>query len=126
MKLRHSCALLGAMILTASATPAPGGLFCKPALPVKSARSSAIENLQWTWSAAVEIDATPCASSSGRFHIYFVREKENAPELVFGEAFTWQTDASRRGRIEVSVDFWIDEAVLHYSAPYAERCPCRD
>lgn len=90
MKLRHSCALLGAMILTASATPAPGGL------------------------------------SSGRFHIYFVREKENAPELVFGEAFTWQTDASRRGRIEVSVDFWIDEAVLHYSAPYAERCPCRD
>ena len=53
------------------------------------------------------VDASHCVTTSGRFDITFVRMKENAPDLPFTETFTW-----RPGRIEVSLDFWWDEAVL--------------
>jgi hypothetical protein len=44
-----------------------------------------------------------------------------APDLPFTEQFTWSA-----GQIEVSVNFWADEAVLAYSIGAVAPCPCRD
>jgi len=71
--------------------------------------------------AALAVDASRCASTSGRFDLAFTREKENAPDLEFVERFTWKP-----GRIEVTVYFWRDEAVLDYSIGYVEPCTCRN
>jgi hypothetical protein len=44
------------------------------------------------------------------------REKENAPGLQFVEQCTWKS-----GQVDVSLDFWHDEAVLDYSIGYRAR-----
>ena len=50
----------------------------------------------------------------------FVRLKEMAPDLLFSEEFTWTP-----GKIEISAEFWLDEAVLDYWIGYVAMCPCR-
>jgi hypothetical protein len=72
------------------------------------------------------VDASACATTFGRFEINFLREKEDAPELEFSERFTWKTGELRTGQIEVSIDFWIDEAVYEYSVGYVTPCGCRN
>jgi hypothetical protein len=44
--------------------------------------------------------------------------KEMAPDLLFSEEFTWSP-----GRIEISMDFWLDEAVLEYWIGHVPICP---
>jgi hypothetical protein len=80
-----------------------------------------MRSLQRVWTARVDVDASRCATSSGRFDINFIRLKETAPDLPFTEQFTW-----RPGEIEVSVNFWTDEAVLEYLIGTIAACPCRD
>ncbi len=98
---------------------------CQPRLNVSNARLSSPEGLQRTWTAKVNIDALRCATTRGRFEIIFQREKENGPDLEFIEQFEWQTGSLQTGHIDVSVDFWIDEAVQSYAIGATARCPCR-
>jgi hypothetical protein len=65
--------------------------------------------MERTWSATLSVDASRCATTSGRFEILFSRSKENAPEDEFVEPFTWKA-----GSVEISVNFWADEAVEGY------------
>jgi hypothetical protein len=97
------------------------GHLCRPTLSFEDVRFSPEHNLQRTWTAALAVDASSCATSSGRFDLVVTREKENAPDLQFLERFTWQV-----GRIEISLDFWYDEAVLAYSIGYVEPCVCTE
>lgn len=113
--------LFAAIALGFGITQTAAAQLCRPALTFKDVRFSEVRNLQRTWTAALAVDASQCASTSGRFDLAFTREKENAPDLEFVERFTWKP-----GRVEVAVDFWRDEAVLDYSIGYVEPCACRN
>jgi hypothetical protein len=47
--------------------------------------------------------------------------EENGLEIEFQEQFTWKP-----ALVEVSVDFWADEAVEGYWLHNVVPCPCRD
>jgi hypothetical protein len=115
----HLGALLAGLIGICGAGQALGQSACKPVLTVKEVRFSEVRRLQRTWTARLDVDASRCATRSGRFDIDFIRLKETAPDLPFTEHFTW-----RPGEIEVSVNFWADEAVLEYSIGDIAPCPC--
>lgn len=117
--------LLAASIVLFGGGPSLGRQICKPQLSFKEVRSSEPRNLEWKWAAVLDVDASACATTFGRFEINFLREKEDAPELEFSERFTWQTGELRTAQIEVSIDFWIDEAVYEYSVGYVAPCGCR-
>ena len=42
------------------------------------------------WSAVLSVDASRCATTSGRFGIVFSRQKENGLELEFQEQFSME------------------------------------
>ena len=111
-------ALLGVGLTPAAAAPT-----CKPVLAFKQVRFSPTqpETMERTWSATLSVDASRCATTSGRFEILFSRLKENAPEADFAERFTWKPES-----VEVSVNFWADEAVEDYWLHNIAACPCRD
>ena len=96
---------------------------CRPALAFKEVRFSAMQppTMERKWSAVLSVDASRCATTSGRFGIVFSRQKENGLELEFQEQFTWEP-----ALVEVSVDFWADEAVEGYWLHNVVPCPCRD
>jgi hypothetical protein len=96
---------------------------CKPVIGFKEVRFSEVqrETMERTWSATLSVDASRCATASGRFQILFSRSKENAPEDEFVEPFTWKP-----GPMEVSVSFWADEAVEGYWLQSVAACPCRN
>jgi hypothetical protein len=96
---------------------------CKPVLGFSQVRFSPMQppTLERKWTALVSVDASRCATTSGRFTIIFSRLKENGMEVDFREQFTWQPPA-----VEVSVDFWADEAVERYWLNDVAPCPCRD
>jgi hypothetical protein len=58
---------------------------------------------------------------AGTLRILFSRLKENATEIEFSEPFVWKP-----GSMEVSVNFWADEAVESYWLHSIAACPCRD
>ena len=95
---------------------------CKPALTFKDVTFSAVnrETMIRTWTATVLVDAAPCASFGGSFEIMFTRQKENGAEVDFTEQFEWKP-----GTIEVTVDFWADEAVEDYRVTRITECSCR-
>ena len=121
---RRSILLAGSIVL-AGATQTVAQPVCRPYLSVQEVRLSGVRNLERKWTAVLDADASRCAATSGRFQIYFVREKENAPELEFSETFTWQAGELGTGQIEASIGLWIDEAVHDYRV-YAAPCACRD
>jgi hypothetical protein len=94
---------------------------CKPLLKIEEVRFSEVRSLQRTWTAVVLVDAYNCATTHGRFDIDFIRLKETAGDMQFTQQFKWTP-----GRIEVSVDFWADEAVLDYRIGFVAPCVCRD
>ncbi len=104
-------------------TPAAAAPVCKPVLGFKEVRFSPTqpETMERIWTAVMAVDASRCATASGRFEIMFTRQKENAPELEFVEQFTWKP-----GVMEVSVTFWADEAVEGYWLRGVAACPCQD
>lgn len=111
-------ALLGTALMPATAAP-----LCKPVLAIKGVRFSPVqpETMERIWSATLSVDASPCATSSGRFEILFSRLKENAPEVDFVERFIWKPES-----VQVSVNFWADEAVEAYWLHNVAACPCRE
>jgi hypothetical protein len=117
----HCSALLAAILVALSATQTVGQAACKPVLAFQQVRFSEIRSWQRVWTAFLDVDASRCATTSGRFAINFIRLTEVGPDLPFTEQFTWSP-----GRTEVSVDFSADEAVLDYSIGYTAPCPCRD
>jgi len=113
-------ALLGNLAFVSVAQTAES--ICKPILGFKEVRFSPMQppTLERKWTATLSVDASRCATSSGRFGIIFSRMKENAPEADFVEQFTWTL-----GSMEVSVGFWADEAVEGYWLNDVAACPCR-
>lgn len=110
-------------LLGAGLTPAIAAPLCKPLLAVKNVRFSPTqpETMERIWSATLSVDASRCATKAGRFEILFSRMKENAPEIEFTEAFIWKPES-----VEVSVNFWADEAVEAYWLHHVAGCPCRE
>ena len=114
--------LLAGGIGLISVTQAIGQQACRPALAVKQIRFSEMTppTLERKWTAVSSVDASRCATTSGRFEIVFSRLKENGVEIEFREQFMWRPD-----EVEVSVDFWADEAVERYWLNNIAACPCR-
>src|SRR3954469_11657853 len=84
---------------------------CRPALTFKEVRFSPMQppTMERKWSAVLSVDASRCATTTGHFGIVFSRQKENGLEMDFQEQFTW-----KYASVEVSIDFWADEAVEQY------------
>jgi hypothetical protein len=117
------CRTLMIVLFGAGSTPAFAAPLCKPVLAFQNVRFSPMqpETMERTWSATLSVDASRCATTAGRFEILFSRLKENAPEIDFTEAFTWQPVS-----VQVSVNFWADEAVEAYWLHNIAACPCRE
>jgi hypothetical protein len=115
------CALLAGISLAGEAQ-AFGQKLCKPILAIKEAHFSAMQppTLERKWTAIVAVDASRCATTSGLFEIEFTRLKENGFETNFQSHFTWRPIS-----VEVSVDFWADEAVEGFWLNNVAACPCR-
>jgi len=93
---------------------------CRPVLTVKEESFSPMFNLRWIWTASINVDTSPCSTTSGLFSIRFIHLAENAPDLAFTEPFTWQL-----GQRKVLVEFWANEAVHKYWIEEVAACPCR-
>jgi hypothetical protein len=118
--------LLAASILVLGCSPSLGMQICKPQLTLTNSSLSEVRRQHRTWTAALIVDASRCVAASGRFEIHFVRDKENAPELEFSEPFTWRTGELRIAQTQVSLEMWMDEAVLDYAIGYVAPCACRE
>ena len=118
-RLRPLAVLLAATA-TGPATRSLAAALCIPDLAITSASLSEMRGWRRIWTARIAVDASQCATTSGRFFIRFVRLKEVGPDLPFAEPFTW-----RPGVIEVSTVFAADEAVLHVAIGYVRPCVCR-
>jgi hypothetical protein len=112
------CAGIVAVLAATQSLAAP---LCTPDLALAGAQLSAMRAAQRIWTARIAVDASQCATTSGRFFIRFVRLKETGPDLSFVEAFTW-----RPGEIDVSTVFAADEAVLDAAIGYVRPCACRE
>ena len=106
-----------------SATQVVAQQTCRPALAFKEVRFSEMQppTLERKWTAVLSVDASRCATTSGRFGIVFSRLMENGPDIEFQEQFTWKP-----ALVEVSIDFAADEAVEGYWLDDVAPCPCRD
>ncbi len=115
--------LLAGSIGLIGVTQAVGQQTCRPVLAFKEIRFSEMQppTLERKWTAVLSVDASRCAMTSGRFGIVFSRLKEAGFEIEFRQQFTW-----RPASVEVSVDFWADEAVERYWLSDIAACPCRD
>jgi hypothetical protein len=115
--------LLAGSIGLTSVTHAAGQRTCRPALAFKEVRFSQMRppTMERKWSAVLSVDASRCATTSGRFGIGFSRLKETGPEIDFQEQFTWKPAS-----VEVSIDLSADEAVEGYWLNDVVPCPCRD
>jgi hypothetical protein len=122
----RSClsAVLGSVVGLASVTQALGQQSCRPTLAFKQVQFSRMQppKMERKWTALVFVDASRCAANStGYFEIVFSRLKEIGPEIEFRERFTWRPPS-----VNVSVDFWADEAVEHYWLGNVTPCRCAD
>jgi hypothetical protein len=111
--------LLAGIVLLFSITQSLGQTLCKPTLAFKEVRFSEIRAQQRIWTALLSVDASRCATTFGRFSINFIGLKETRPDLLFTEQFMWNP-----GQVEVSLNFWADEAVLDYSIGTIAPCAC--
>jgi hypothetical protein len=113
---------LPALLLLSAATQTLAQQACKPVLEIKETRMSAMKppTLERRWVAELSVDASRCAAQAGRFTIGLTRLTEGGPALQFTETFDW-----RPGTLEVSINFWPDEAVQDYWIANVAPCPCR-
>ena len=124
----HRCAgampraVLLALILSANLAQAMATTVCKPALAIQDVHFSPIdlETMQRHWAAALSVDASSCATTSGAFEIFFTLWSETAPDDELVRTFTWTP-----GRIAVSVDLAAGEAFGGYWLQGIGPCPCR-
>ncbi len=106
-----------------STVPVTGHPLCRPTLTVTDIQFSEMipPTLERKWTAVVSDDASHCMTTSGTYEIAFSRLKENAPDIDFQRQFTWHSPF-----VQVSVDFWADEAVERYWLNNIASCPCRN
>ena len=116
-------ALLAGSIGLVTEAQASGQKICTPTLAFKEVRFSKMQppTLERKWTAVLSVDASRCMTTSGTFEIGFSRLKENAIDSDFQVQKTWHPTL-----VEVSVDFWADEAVEGYWLTNIVQCPCRD
>jgi hypothetical protein len=69
--------------------------------------------------ASINIDASPCSTTSGLFSLGLIRLAESAPDFAFVEPFIW-----RLGQKKVVVELWANEAVHKYWVEEVATCPC--
>jgi len=115
-------ALLAGMIGLTAASQAIGGQVCKPALSITDVQFSEwqLPTLQRKWTATVAVDASRCAANTaGYFEIGFLRLIENGVDIEFTEEFAWLSP-----KVNVSVDFWANEAVGRAWINKVSACPC--
>jgi hypothetical protein len=112
--------LAAALVLCVPDRAMPG-TGCKPVLTFGEVRFSEAKNQVRKWSGVLAVDASRCVATSGAFEVKFVRIKEMGPDLLFSERFQWSPEL-----IEVSLDFWWDEAVLDYWIGNVSPCECLD
>ena len=108
-----------AAVMACAPTPIAANPLCKPKLTLREARFSETRNQQRTWTATLAVDNAHCMQSSGIFEVKFVRLKEFGPDLLFTERFEWSADM-----VEISLDFWWDEAVGDYWIADVRPCGC--
>lgn len=120
MNPRRSIALAIAFCALLTGGPAIAQPDCRPAITIKEVRFSEMIKLKRFWTAAVDVDASRCATIGGLFAISFVRLAENGPDLEFAERFVWHP-----GQMELVVEFWADEAVHKHWIGEIAPCPCR-
>ena len=124
-KLKSGAGLVAASVAAALvlAPNAVAASVCRPVLAFTQIRFSEIklETMERIWTAKLSVDASPCATTSGRFEILISRLKETAPDSDFVEQFTWKPNA-----VEVSIDFAADESVQDYRLGRVDACPCRE
>lgn len=115
------CLAFGLIALVA-ATPATAAPLCKPALAFQHVSFSPIdyETMQRRWSATLSVDASPCATTSGRFEILFALWSETAPDDDLIRTFTWTPGATT-----ATVDVAAHEAIGRYWLQTIAPCPCR-
>jgi hypothetical protein len=95
---------------------------CRPALTIPQSRLSEMHpaRAERRWTALVSVDAARCApNASGSFRLMFVRSKENAPDLQFGERLHWSPPA-----VAAEVPFSADEAVERFWIENVSPCRC--
>ena len=119
MRPTPAMAVLAAALVLCIPAQAMARIACKPALTFKEVRFSEAHNHLRKWTEILSVDASHCAATSGPFEIKFVRLKEIGPDLLFTERFEW-----RAGLVQVSLDFWSDEAVLDYWIGDVPSCGC--
>jgi hypothetical protein len=113
--------LIAAMVVLSSVTQALAGTSCEPALTLEQVRLSDVRDQRRIWTGVLAVDASGCATTTGRFDINFMRLTKNGPDAPCAEHFMW-----RPGQLEVSVEFRADGAVLDYSIGDIAPCPCRE
>jgi hypothetical protein len=120
MKTRSSLLIAAIVALpagpVASATP-----MCKPALSLNEYEVAPKSMSVRTWTARIDVDASHCASASGRFNMEVVRGKTDLPDQHFTRQLTWTP-----GRVEVSMDIQRDELLVDFSITDVAACPCRE
>ena len=121
MYLSYTSGLLAWIIGLLSVTEVVGQQVCKPLLAFKDVQFSEMQppTMERKWTAVVSVDASRCATTSGRFAIVFSRLVEIGPEIEFRQQFIWRPPS-----VTVSVDFWADEAVETYWIDRVQACPC--
>ena len=95
---------------------------CRPGLAFKEVRFSAMQPPTWSENGArccrsMRRAARRRPDASNRL----LPAEGKRPEIEFQEQFTWEP-----ALVEVSVDFWADEAVEGYWLHNVAPCPCRD
>jgi hypothetical protein len=97
-----------------------GVVACKLIITIKTVHISDVQDMQRMWTAELKVDRAHCATTSGRFEIDFLREKEIAPDMQFTQQFVWQL-----GEIKVSVELWWDEVVADFRIGFIAPCVCQ-
>ena len=118
--LRSAALVLCAL---ACATQATAADVCKPQLAFRQVNFSPInyETMERRWSATLSVDASRCATTSGRFEILFLLMSETAPDDDLTLTFTWAP-----GLIDVVVDLAANEWFDGYWLQGIASCPCRE
>lgn len=112
--------LLAALLLAAS--PAGQAAECRPTLTLADIGFTGMlpPTRERRWTATVRVDAARCVpGATGAFAVAFERQKENAPDLVFRERFTWRAPS-----VQLVLDVWADESVARAWIESVEPCGC--
>jgi hypothetical protein len=112
---------LSLFLAVLSVTQAFGQQLCDPTISFLSVHypNRQQPKMDQTWAAVLSVDASRCATTSGRFAILFTQSREIGLSTKFREAFTWKP-----GSVEISREFWAEDEITDYKLVEIETCPC--